>query len=197
MRSSSTTFLLSVKMIAAKEQVEAEDAALALLAEAGDGSMRDALSIMDQAIASRPSRTDARALRSADSRVDGGSTQRGIRATAGGRGCRPERRPDGAAKSSRKRRATAPRRWPARWWRYLRNALMARLGGEHTELLQISGDERARAARTALLFTEEDLTRQSADRPAHIRRSELPARTAFPPRTGPAQADSCPAIAAA
>ena len=36
---------------------------------------------------------------------------------------------------------------------------MAKLGGEQTELLQISGDERARAARTALLFTEEELTR--------------------------------------
>jgi DNA polymerase-3 subunit gamma/tau len=36
---------------------------------------------------------------------------------------------------------------------------MAKLGGEHTELLQISGDERARAVRTALLFTEEELTR--------------------------------------
>jgi DNA polymerase-3 subunit gamma/tau len=43
--------------------------------------------------------------------------------------------------------------------RYLRNALMAKLGGDQTELLQISGDERARAARTALLFTEEELTR--------------------------------------
>jgi DNA polymerase-3 subunit gamma/tau len=43
--------------------------------------------------------------------------------------------------------------------RYLRNTLMAKLGGEQTELLQISGDERARAARTAMLFTEEDLTR--------------------------------------
>ena len=32
----------------------ADDAALDLLAEAGDGSMRDALSIMDQAIASAP-----------------------------------------------------------------------------------------------------------------------------------------------
>ena len=36
---------------------------------------------------------------------------------------------------------------------------MAKLGGESTELLQISGDERARAARTAMLFTEEELTR--------------------------------------
>jgi DNA polymerase-3 subunit gamma/tau len=43
--------------------------------------------------------------------------------------------------------------------RYLRNALMAKLDGEQTELLQISGDERARAVRTALLFTEEELTR--------------------------------------
>ena len=36
---------------------------------------------------------------------------------------------------------------------------MAKLGGEQTELLQISADERARAARTALLFSEEELTR--------------------------------------
>ena len=43
--------------------------------------------------------------------------------------------------------------------RYLRNVLMARIGGEETELLQISPDERARAARSAVLFSEEDLTR--------------------------------------
>ena len=43
--------------------------------------------------------------------------------------------------------------------RYLRNCLMAKLGGEKTELLQISGDERARAVRSATLFSEEDLTR--------------------------------------
>ena len=41
-------------MIAEKEEVGAEEDALALLAEAGDGSMRDALSIMDQAIAAAP-----------------------------------------------------------------------------------------------------------------------------------------------
>ncbi len=35
-----------------RENIEADDDALALLAEAGDGSMRDALSILDQAIAS-------------------------------------------------------------------------------------------------------------------------------------------------
>ena len=40
--------------IAEREGVYADEAALSLLAEAGDGSMRDALSIMDQAIASAP-----------------------------------------------------------------------------------------------------------------------------------------------
>ena len=38
--------------IARQEGITADDSALAMLAEAGDGSMRDALSIMDQAIAS-------------------------------------------------------------------------------------------------------------------------------------------------
>src|SRR5438477_1212338 len=37
--------------IAGREKIQADDNALAMLAEAGDGSMRDALSIMDQAIA--------------------------------------------------------------------------------------------------------------------------------------------------
>ena len=50
------------------EGIDADDAALALLAEAGDGSMRDALSIMDQAIASAPvedgrARLDAEQIR--------------------------------------------------------------------------------------------------------------------------------------
>ncbi|HLY92835.1 MAG TPA: DNA polymerase III subunit gamma/tau, partial [Candidatus Angelobacter sp.] len=40
-----------LREIASKENIQADDEALAVLAEAGDGSMRDALSIMDQAIA--------------------------------------------------------------------------------------------------------------------------------------------------
>jgi DNA polymerase-3 subunit gamma/tau len=40
-----------LRLIAAREGIQADDSALAMLAEAGDGSMRDALSIMDQAIA--------------------------------------------------------------------------------------------------------------------------------------------------
>ena len=43
-----------LRSIAAAEAVIADESALSLLAEAGDGSMRDALSIMDQAIACAP-----------------------------------------------------------------------------------------------------------------------------------------------
>jgi len=46
-----------------RENIEADDDALALLAEAGDGSMRDALSILDQAIASCNGRLTADSVR--------------------------------------------------------------------------------------------------------------------------------------
>jgi hypothetical protein len=46
-----------------REKIEADDDALALLAEAGDGSMRDALSILDQAIASSNGRITADSVR--------------------------------------------------------------------------------------------------------------------------------------
>src|SRR6201987_4536463 len=46
-----------------REKLEADEDALALLAEAGDGSMRDALSILDQAIASSTGRLTAESVR--------------------------------------------------------------------------------------------------------------------------------------
>src|ERR1700742_2890157 len=51
-----------LRSIATAENISADDATLALLAEAGDGSMRDALSIMDQAIASAPTENGIPAL---------------------------------------------------------------------------------------------------------------------------------------
>src|SRR5256714_1771573 len=46
-----TDIVAQLRDIAKKENIKVDDDALAVLAEAGDGSMRDALSIMDQAIA--------------------------------------------------------------------------------------------------------------------------------------------------
>jgi DNA polymerase-3 subunit gamma/tau len=151
--------LAQLKMIAGQEQVEAEDAALALLAEAGDGSMRDALSIMDQAIASAPVEAGRPVLCSAQIRelmgaVPNAVFERLLEAVAAGQSAELMEQLNLLLNAGH-----SPSSLARQMVRYLRNALMAKLGGEQTELLQISGDERARATRTALLFSEEELTR--------------------------------------
>jgi DNA polymerase-3 subunit gamma/tau len=151
--------LSQLKMIAGKEDVEAEDAALALLAEAGDGSMRDALSIMDQAIASAPLENGRAVLSSVQIRELMGSVpnavfERLLEAVAAGQSAELMEQLNLLVNAGH-----SPSSLARQMARYLRNSLMAKLGGEHTELLQISGDERARAVRTALLFSEEELTR--------------------------------------
>ncbi len=152
--------LAQLKMIAAAEQVEAEDAALALLAEAGDGSMRDALSIMDQAIASAPSNDaghavlDAALIRELMGAVSNAIFERLMEAVASGQSADLMEQANVLLNAGH-----SPLSLARQLVRFLRNALMAKLGGEQTELLQISNDERARAARTAMLFTEEEITR--------------------------------------
>ncbi len=151
--------LAQLKMIAGEEAVEAEDGALALLAEAGDGSMRDALSIMDQAIASAPVENGRAALSAAQIRelmgaVPNAVFERLLEAVAAGESAELMEQLNLLVNAGH-----SPSSLARQMVRYLRNALMAKLGGEQTELLQISGDERARAARTALLFTEEEITR--------------------------------------
>jgi DNA polymerase-3 subunit gamma/tau len=151
--------LAQLKMIAGQEEVVAEDAALALLAEAGDGSMRDALSVMDQAIASAPVENGKAVLSAAQIRelmgaVPNAVFERLLEAVAAGQSVELMEQLNLLVNAGHN-----PSSLARQMVRYLRNALMAKLGGEQTELLQISGDERARAARTALLFTEEELTR--------------------------------------
>jgi DNA polymerase III subunit gamma/tau len=151
--------LAQLKAIAAQEQVEAEEAALALLAEAGDGSMRDALSIMDQAIASAPCESGRPVLSAAQIRELMGAVpntvfERLLEAVAAGQSAELMEQLNVLVNAGH-----SPQSLARQMVRYLRNALMAKLGGEQTELLEISADERARAARTALLFTEEELTR--------------------------------------
>ena len=151
--------LAQLKGIAAHEQVETEEAALALLAEAGDGSMRDALSIMDQAIASAPLENGRPALAAAQIRELMGSVpnaifERLLEAVAAGQSAELMEQLNVLVNAGH-----SPSSLARQMVRYLRNTLMAKIGGEQTELLQISADERARAARTAMLFSEEELTR--------------------------------------
>ncbi|MDQ1453889.1 MAG: polymerase subunit gamma/tau [Acidobacteriaceae bacterium] len=152
--------LTQLRSIADHEKLDADNAALALLAEAGDGSMRDALSIMDQAIASAPVVGDGRPhLEAAQIRELMGTVPNTVF----------ERLLEWVGENNSAAVMTeidtllnagnSPSQLARQMVRYLRNALMAKLGGESTELLQISDDERARVSRTAMLFAEEDLTR--------------------------------------
>ena len=145
--------------IALQEGILADPQALALLAEAGDGSMRDALSIMDQAIASAPlvegkAKLDGEEIRELMGTVPDAVFERMLEFIGEGQSA--------AVMEELNRLLNAgnsPSQMARQLVRYLRNCLMAKLGGEGTELLQISGDERARAMRSAALFGEEDLTR--------------------------------------
>ncbi|MEI9969412.1 MAG: hypothetical protein WDM87_12605 [Terracidiphilus sp.] len=99
--------LAQLRMIAVEERVAAEDDALALLAEAGDGSMRDALSIMDQAIASAPVIKDGSPALSAEQirELMGAGAEHRLRA-ADGSGCvGPERGTDEEDQYARECRA--------------------------------------------------------------------------------------------
>jgi DNA polymerase-3 subunit gamma/tau len=151
--------LAQLREIAGKENIAAENAALALLAEAGDGSMRDALSIMDQAIASAPvedgkPRLDAEQIRELMGTVPNAVFERLLESIGEGQTATVIDELNRLLNAG-----NSPSQMARQFVRYLRNVLMARIAGENSELLQISPDERARAARSAVLFSEEDLTR--------------------------------------
>ena len=163
-----------LRFIATKEAITVDDATLTLLAEAGDGSMRDALSIMDQAIASAPMVSEpgqpdrhphleihqVRELMGSVSNVVYEQILEAVHANNSADVLSIVGRlldaGNGAPQLARQ------------FVRYLRNTIVAKVtnlapGTEATgiaaDLLQISPEERNRAARSASLFTEEELSR--------------------------------------
>ena len=149
--------------IVTKENIPADEGALALLAEAGDGSMRDALSILDQAIASTSEHLTADSVRSLIGSAPAAALETVMQAVS-----------DGSTERSTEKSSSekilvlvdeliseghSPTHFARQLVRFLRNVTVAKVAGKDSPLLQISSDERARAARIADLFTEEDLTR--------------------------------------
>ncbi len=70
--------------LSARENIAADEDALAMLAEAGDGSMRDALSILDQAIASSDGRLTAESIRQLVGAAPSGAMEEVMKAVAEG-----------------------------------------------------------------------------------------------------------------
>ena len=137
-----------------REHIEADDDALALLAEAGDGSMRDALSILDQAIASSNGRLTADSVRNLVGAAPAHILEEVMLAVARSASEEVLRQVDHLISEGH-----SPTHFARQMVRFLRNATVAKVAGKDSSLLQISSEERERVHRVAGLFGEEDLTR--------------------------------------
>ena len=137
-----------------REKIEADDDALALLAEAGDGSMRDALSILDQAIASSTGKVTANAVRNLVGAAPAHILEEVMQAVSESKSEEVLRQVDHLISEGH-----SPTHFARQMVRFLRNTTVAKVAGKDSPLLQISSEERERVARVADLFSEEDLTR--------------------------------------
>ncbi|MCS7041734.1 MAG: DNA polymerase III subunit gamma/tau [Bryobacteraceae bacterium] len=143
-----------LREICRAEGIEADEEALAVLAQAGEGSVRDSLSALDQAIACCGSRLEGPAVRQllglygletlekAAAALDGGSAAQMLEIVA-------ELENSGRNLQYFCRELC----------RYFRNLLVAKIAGADTRLIAASPAEQARLRETAARFREEDLTR--------------------------------------
>ena len=143
-----------LKRIVAAEGIQSDAKALGSIAQAAEGSMRDALSILDQVIAACGDRLDevrvrqllgvvpldfmnqlAEAIHAADAKR--------VLESVG------ELESEGYELGH----------FCGEFTRYVRNLMVAKSCGERSALLQVSGDEREALGKIARLFSEEDLSR--------------------------------------
>jgi DNA polymerase-3 subunit gamma/tau len=143
-----------LKDLCGRENISAENEALALLAEAGDGSMRDALSLLDQAIASSEGKLTAESVRQLIGVASSGILEEIMQSVSRSASDEILRTTDRLLSEGQN-----PVHFAKQLVRFLRNAIVAKVAGGDSSLLQISSDERNRVARVAELFSEEDLAR--------------------------------------
>jgi DNA polymerase-3 subunit gamma/tau len=141
-------------VIATKENISTDDEALAVLAEAGDGSMRDALSIMDQAIACCGTKLNGELVRGLVGNVGSEVFEELMGTVARSSSEEALRLLDRLMIEGHN-----PAHFARQLVRFLRNTVVAKVAGDDSSLLQISSDERARVGRVAAQFSEEDLAR--------------------------------------
>jgi DNA polymerase-3 subunit gamma/tau len=140
--------------ICAQEGIEADPEALSVLAQAGEGSVRDSLSALDQAIACCGAKIDAasvRALLGAFSLESLGAVTTALTDSD------PRRMLEMV--DELERNGHNLQHFSRELARYFRNLLVARIAGSDTRLIAASAAERDRLAETAARFSEEDLTR--------------------------------------
>jgi DNA polymerase III subunit gamma/tau len=143
-----------MKWICAQEGIEAEDEALAVIAQAGEGSVRDSLSALDQAIASGGSKLVGAAVRDLLGLF---SLQALGTVTDALKDNDSKRMLDLVA--DLERGGHQFQHYVRELARYFRNLLVAKLSGVPTRLIPAPAPEQEVLAATAKHFGEDDLTR--------------------------------------
>ena len=140
--------------ICEQEGIQADPEALAVLAQAGEGSVRDSLSALDQAIACCGSQLNAAEVRSLLGMFSLESLEQVSRALAESHSGRMLEVVD-----ELERNGHNLQHFSRELARYFRNLLVARIAGAETRLIAASSAQREKLAGIAQSFSEEDLTR--------------------------------------
>ena len=143
-----------MREICVLEGVEADDEALAVIAQAGEGSVRDSLSALDQAIAACGREIRGAEVRKLLGRFSLDALSRVTDALA---------QSDASAMleivAELERTGQSLQHFCRELSRYFRNLLVAKVAGQATRLIGASPSERERLATASATFSEEDLTR--------------------------------------
>jgi DNA polymerase-3 subunit gamma/tau len=140
--------------ICQQEGIEADAEALAVLAQAGEGSVRDSLSALDQAIACCGSKLDAAEVRALLGAFSLESLEQVTQALVSNDSRRMLEVVD-----ELERNGHNLQHFSRELARYFRNLLVARISGADTRLVAASAAERQKLAEIASQFSEEDLSR--------------------------------------
>jgi len=140
--------------ICRQEGIEADPEVLAVLAQAGEGSIRDSLSALDQAIACCGTKLDAREVRALLGAFSLESLERVTQALQ-----TSDRARMLGVVDKLERDGQNLQHFSRELARYFRNLLVAKVAGSDTRLVAASPQERAQLAEIAGTFSEEDLTR--------------------------------------
>jgi DNA polymerase-3 subunit gamma/tau len=140
--------------ICRQEGIEADPEALAILAAAGEGSVRDSLSALDQAIACCGAKLDAAEVRALLGALSLESLEKVTQALAGG-----DSRSMLEVVDELERNGHNLQHFSRELSRYFRNLLVTRVAGSDTRLVAASAAQREKLSKIAGGFSEEDLTR--------------------------------------
>src|SRR5580658_3126557 len=143
-----------LKFIAQQEKLKIDDGALSVIARMAEGSMRDALSLLEQARAYCGDTIPAKEVRELLGVVPEDALEELVNAIAEGSADRAL-----ALVHSFQKEGRNLQHFCREAIRHIRNILVARVCGADSDLIAATPDQRPALARAAALFTEEDFTR--------------------------------------